>query len=65
MTKWPVVTTKMAKNKHERDFNSVRVCVCVCVYIYIYILRISDTIGQKLSLHVCHYYSANPDWSES
>jgi len=32
----------------------------------LYILKISETIGQKpLSLHVCHYYSANPDWSES
>ena len=26
----------------------------------IYILKISETIGQKLSLHVWHYYSANP-----
>ena len=58
MTKWSVVTTKMAKNKHERDFNSVRMSD-------IYILKMSETIGQKLSLHVWHYYSANPDWSES
>jgi len=36
------------------------------VYVrYIYILKTPETIGQKLSLHVWHYYSANPDWSES